>query len=95
MFSRRWFLSALSSVPFLGSLRPLTGGLNDRDFFAELGVRPDNQRGRDLNCTDRQLDAPRGDSSLGVRYAGISSIWTSFMTPSAKELRPWWDRRPL
>ncbi len=40
MFSRRWFLSALSSVPFLGSLRPLTGGLNDRDFFAELGVRP-------------------------------------------------------
>ena len=40
MFSRRWFLSALSSVPFLGSLRPLAAGLNDRDFFAELGVRP-------------------------------------------------------
>ena len=40
MFSRRWFLTALSSVPFLGSLRPLAGGINDRDFFAELGVRP-------------------------------------------------------
>ena len=40
MLTRRWFLTALSSVPFLGSLRPLAGRINDRDFFAELGVRP-------------------------------------------------------
>jgi uncharacterized pyridoxal phosphate-dependent enzyme len=40
MLTRRWFLTALSSVPFLGNIRPLAGGLNERDFFSELGVRP-------------------------------------------------------
>ena len=40
MPTRRWFLTALSGVPFLGSPRPLAAELNDRDFFAELGVRP-------------------------------------------------------
>ncbi len=40
MLTRRWFLSTFPSVPFLGSLRPLEGSLNKRDFFAELGVQP-------------------------------------------------------
>ena len=40
MPTRRWFLTTLSTVPFLGNLRPLAGALNDRDYFAELGVRP-------------------------------------------------------
>ena len=40
MLSRRWFLSALSSLPFMGSFRPVTAALDGRDYFAELGVRP-------------------------------------------------------
>ena len=40
MFNRRWFLSLLSTSPFLAHFRPLFGRLNNRDYFAELGVRP-------------------------------------------------------
>ena len=40
MFNRRWFLTLLSSSPFLANFRPLFGRLNNRDYFAELGVRP-------------------------------------------------------
>lgn len=40
MFNRRWFLTLLSTSPFLANFRPLFGRLNNRDYFAELGVRP-------------------------------------------------------
>ena len=40
MPNRRGFLKAVSTVPVLGSMFPVSAGVPKRDFFKELGVRP-------------------------------------------------------